>query len=138
MGPPAPPSWIAAPIQLHTSFFSCFFNFLIGAHIKTGAPRLHTTMQAILTFPLVLIRDTFMLMHSIPESLANDAVQTRQCNLDVPSRARSCHFLAPWIAAPIQSSTTAASRQSVAERQCTVGTKCIVLHWSYEREYKQS
>ena len=110
----------------------------IGAHIKTGAPRLHTTMQAILTFPLVLIRDTFMLMHSIPESLANDAVQTRQCNLDVPSRARSCHFLAPWIAAPIQSSTTAASRQSVAERQCTVGTKCIVLHWSRSRFSKTS
>ena len=40
-----------------------------------------------------------------PHATANDAWQTQQCNLDVPSRARSCQFLASWIAAPIQLNT---------------------------------
>ena len=37
-----------------------------------------------------------------------------------------------------ENSEHSASRQSVAERQCTVGTKCIVLHWSRSRFSKTS
>ena len=79
--------WIAASV--HSD--SCIgWTVLIQISLAT-----HATPQQ--------IRDTFL---NICSSFSESATHSNASNLDVPSRARSCHFLASWIAAPIQSSTT--------------------------------